>query len=77
METTLLEDREHHATGCSTTKAKFDPLVRNFFYLIKEIDVDFLKTMNGAELVELVMDLVEDERLVVIGRVVSDNVKNG
>ena len=29
--------------------------------------------MNAAELVELVMDLVEDERLVVVGREVLDN----
>ena len=45
--------------------------------LVKEIDVDFLKAMNRAELVKLVMDLVEDEGLVVVGRVVANDVENG
>ena len=42
--------------------------------LVKEIDVDFLKAMNRAELVKLVMDRVEDEGLVVVGRVVAHDV---
>jgi hypothetical protein len=32
--------------------------------------------VNGAELVELVMNLVEDKGFVVIGRVVSDDVEH-
>ena len=42
--------------------------------LIEEINVNFLKTVHGAELVEFVMDFVEDQRLVVVGRVVADDV---
>ncbi len=45
--------------------------------LVEEVDVDFLKAVDGAELVELVMDFVEDKRLVVVGGVVADDVVNG
>jgi len=37
----------------------------------KEVDVDFLEVVYAAELVEFVVDLVVDERLVVVGRVVA------
>jgi len=37
----------------------------------KEVDVDFLEVVYAAELVEFVVDLVVDERLVVVGRVVT------
>ncbi len=42
--------------------------------LIEEINVDFLKAVHRAELVEFVMDFVEDQRLVVVGRVVANDV---
>lgn len=38
--------------------------------LTKELYVDLLKRVHAAELVQLVVDLVEDEGLVVVGRVV-------
>ncbi len=44
--------------------------------LIEKINVNFLKTVYGAKLVEFVMDFVEDQRLVVVGRVVADDVVN-
>ncbi len=44
--------------------------------LIEKVNVNFLKTVHGAELVEFVMDFVEDQRLVVVGRVVADDVVN-
>jgi hypothetical protein len=44
--------------------------------LIEKINVNFLKTVHGAKLVEFVMDFVEDQRLVVVGRVVADDVVN-
>ena len=40
----------------------------------KEVDVDLLQVVNTAELVELVMNLVVDERFVVVGRVVAHDV---
>lgn len=40
----------------------------------EKIDVDFLKVVNTAELVEFMMDLVVDQRLVIVGGVVLDNV---
>lgn len=39
-------------------------------FLTEELDVDLLKRVDTAELVQLVVDLVEDERLVVVGSVV-------
>jgi len=47
------------------------------FNLVEEIDVDFLQTVDGTELVELVVDLIEDQRLVVVGRVVVHDVVDG
>ena len=41
--------------------------------LTKEIDVDLLQVVHRAELIELVVYLVEDERLVVVGREVLHN----
>ena len=46
-------------------------------HLVKEVDVDFLEAVDGAELVELVVDLVEDQRLVVVGGVVAHDVVHG
>jgi len=40
----------------------------------KEVDVDLLQVVNTAELVQLVMNLVVDERFVVVGRVVTHDV---
>jgi len=40
----------------------------------KQIDIDFLEVVHAAELIEFVVDFVVDERLVIVGRVVSDNV---
>jgi hypothetical protein len=45
--------------------------------LVEEVDVDLLEAVDGTELVELVMDFVEDKRLVVVGGVVADDVVNG
>lgn len=39
-------------------------------FLTEELDVDLLKRVDTAELVQLVVDLVEDECLVVVGCVV-------
>ena len=39
-------------------------------FLTEELDVDLLKRVDTAELVQLVVDLVEDEGLVVVGCVV-------
>lgn len=39
-------------------------------FLTKELDVDLLKRMHAAELVQFVVDLVEDEGLVVVSSVV-------
>ena len=39
-------------------------------FLTEELDVDLLKRVDTAELVQLVVDLVENERLVVVGSVV-------
>ena len=36
-----------------------------------------MEAVDGAELVKLVMDFVEDKRLVVVGGVVADDVVNG
>ena len=41
--------------------------------LTKKIDVDLLQVVHRAELIELVVYLVEDERLVVVGREVLHN----
>ena len=38
--------------------------------LTKQLDIDFLKRMNAAELVKLMVDLVEDEGLVVVRSIV-------
>lgn len=38
--------------------------------LTKQLDIDFLKSMNAAELVKLMMDLVEDEGLVIVCSIV-------
>lgn len=45
-----------------------------FINLIKELNVDLLKRVDTAELVQLVVDLVEDERLVVVGCVVLHDI---
>ena len=45
--------------------------------LVEEVDVDLLQVVDGAELVQLVVHLVEDERLVVVGGVVLDDVLHG
>lgn len=42
--------------------------------LTKELDVHLLQRVHAAELVQLVVDLVEDESLVVVSRVVLDDV---
>lgn len=38
--------------------------------LTKQLDIDFLKCVNAAELVKLMMDLVEDEGLVIVCSIV-------
>lgn len=43
-------------------------------YRTKEVDVDFLKVVYTAELVELVVNLVVYQCLVIVGRVVTYNV---
>lgn len=43
-------------------------------FLTKELNVDLLKRVDTAELVQLVVDLVEDERLVVVGCVVLHDI---
>jgi len=40
----------------------------------KEVDIDLLEVVYAAELVEFVMNLVVDQRLVVVGRVVTHDV---
>ena len=40
----------------------------------KQIDIDFLEVVYATKLIEFVVDLVVDERLIVVGCVVSDNV---
>lgn len=42
--------------------------------LTEELDVHLLQRVHTAELVQLVVDLVEDESLVVVSRVVLDDV---
>lgn len=42
--------------------------------LTKQLDVNLLQRVHTAELVQLVVDLVEDESLVIVGRVVLDDV---
>lgn len=42
--------------------------------LTKQLNVDLLQRVHAAELVELVVDLVEDEGFVVVGRVVLHDV---
>ena len=44
--------------------------------LTKQADVDLLQRVDAAELVELVVDLVEDQGLVVVRREVPHNVKH-
>ena len=44
--------------------------------LTKQADVDLLQRVDAAELVELVVDLVEDQRLVVVGREVPHDVEH-
>lgn len=39
-------------------------------FLTKELNVDLLKCVHAAELVQLMVDLVEDESLVVVGSIV-------
>jgi len=40
----------------------------------KEVDVDLLQVVNTAELIEFVVNLVVNQRLVVVGRVVTHDV---
>lgn len=42
--------------------------------LTEQADVNLLQRVNAAELVELVVDLVENQSLVVVGREVPHNV---
>ncbi len=39
----------------------------------KQVNVDFLKSVNAAELIQLVVDFVENQRLVVIGSEVPND----
>ena len=49
-------------------------MFRDVRSLTKQVDVDFLQVVDAAELVQLVVDLVVDERPVVVGRVVLHDV---
>ncbi len=40
----------------------------------KKVNVDFLETVNAAKLIDLVMDFIEYQGFVVVGREVADNV---
>jgi hypothetical protein len=42
----------------------------------KKVNVDFLQSVHTAKLIELVVYLVENQRLVVVGRVVAHNFKH-
>lgn len=44
--------------------------------LTKELNVHLLQGMDAAKLVEFMVDLIEDERLVIIGSKIPHNVIN-
>lgn len=49
---------------------------QNIVRLTKELNVHLLQGMDAAKLVEFMMDLIEDERLVIIGSIIPHNVIN-
>ena len=57
-------------TTRNITQGAINPTLKGWGQLTKQLDVDLLQRVDTAELVQLMVNLVEDESFVIVGGVV-------